>query len=108
MKIDIVTPGKVFTSELFMWLSALVALAIIDPTQSNLPVVCPVELMGFDLCPGKGLGRSLSFLLRGDLLRAWEAHWLGVPALLILVVRIVKLSYPYIFNHTLQKGHTHA
>ena len=47
--------------------------------------------MGFNWCPGCGLGHSIAFLLHGDIRNSWHAHWLGVPALVIIVYRIVEL-----------------
>ncbi|WP_230546147.1 DUF2752 domain-containing protein [Mucilaginibacter sp. UR6-11] len=34
----------------------------------------------------------MSWLLHGDLIRSWRAHWLGVPALLIITYRIFTLG----------------
>jgi len=47
--------------------------------------------MGITWCPGCGLGHSIAFLLHGDIRNSFHAHWLGVPALVIIVYRIVDL-----------------
>ncbi|MCC8424435.1 DUF2752 domain-containing protein [Mucilaginibacter sp. UR6-11] len=48
--------------------------------------------MGITWCPGCGIGHAMSWLLHGDLIRSWRAHWLGVPALLIITYRIFTLG----------------
>ncbi|HEY2583255.1 MAG TPA: DUF2752 domain-containing protein [Mucilaginibacter sp.] len=47
-----------------------------------------MKLLGFSWCPGCGLGHSISFLFHGDLNRSFHAHWLGIPALVIISHRI--------------------
>jgi len=47
--------------------------------------------MGITWCPGCGLGHSIAFLLHGDLRNSFHAHWLGVPALIIILYRIFDL-----------------
>jgi hypothetical protein len=47
--------------------------------------------MGITWCPGCGLGHSIAFLLHGDVRNSFHAHWLGIPALLIILYRIVDL-----------------
>jgi hypothetical protein len=48
--------------------------------------------LGFNWCPGCGLGRSLSHLLHGELRQSIQMHWFGIPALLVLLYRIFILS----------------
>jgi hypothetical protein len=48
--------------------------------------------MGITWCPGCGLGHSIAFLLHGDIKNSFHAHWIGVPALIIIVYRIVVLA----------------
>jgi len=48
--------------------------------------------MGFTWCPGCGLGHSISFLFHGDIKSSFHAHWLGIPALIIIVYRIYVLA----------------
>lgn len=76
--------------ELIFWVTALTSLAFSDPTQTHF-VLCPLRLMGFNWCPGCGLGHAIAFLFHGDLKASLHAHWLGTPALLILMQRIVTL-----------------
>lgn len=77
--------------ELLLWPAALLSLAFTDPTQTHF-VLCPLRLMGLTWCPGCGLGHSIAFLLHGQLGESWHAHWLGVPALGILLWRTFTLA----------------
>jgi Protein of unknown function (DUF2752) len=47
--------------------------------------------MGITWCPGCGLGHSIAFLLHGDIRNSFHAHWLGIPALVIILYRIYDL-----------------
>lgn len=50
--------------------------------------LCPLANMGFDWCPGCGLGRSIALLLHGEVEASLATHWLGIPALLVLMHRV--------------------
>ena len=76
--------------ELIFWVSAMVALAFRDQTKPHY-TLCPLKLMGFSWCPGCGLGHSISYLFRGELLPSFRAHWLGVPAVIIIFHRMLVL-----------------
>jgi hypothetical protein len=73
--------------ELTFWITALIALAVTNPAEESHYMLCPLKLSGFTWCPGCGLGHAISFLLHGDVIRSYHAHWLGVPALLIILHR---------------------
>jgi hypothetical protein len=77
--------------ELVFWIAGLIALACANPSAQAHYTLCPLKLMGFNWCPGCGLGHSISFLFHGDLKQSFHAHWLGVPALLIILYRIFTL-----------------
>ena len=73
----------------FEWLALafmLIAAATIDPASPSL--FCPVEWMGFENCPGNGIGRSISSALRGDFVNSYELHPAGIPSVAILSARI--------------------
>jgi len=72
--------------------SALIALAITDPSTVGQYSLCPLKLMGIGWCPGCGLGHSISWLLHGNIKNSWHAHWIGVPALIIILFRIYTLG----------------
>jgi hypothetical protein len=78
--------------ELLFWIAALIALAVTDPAAPSHYTLCPLKLMGITWCPGCGLGHSIAWLLHGDIKNSFNAHWIGVPALLIILYRIFVLS----------------
>jgi len=77
--------------EAIVWICGLVYLGCIDPQATHHLTLCPLKLLGFDHCPGCGLGLSISYLLHGDLVDSWNAHPLGLFALPVLVWRIFDL-----------------
>lgn len=73
--------------ELLCWVSALLYLALLEPGGDHF-TLCPLANLGFSWCPGCGLGRSVSSLLHADFASSLHYHWLGLPALIILLHRI--------------------
>jgi len=47
--------------------------------------------LGITWCPGCGLGHAISFLFHGDIRSSFHAHWLGAPALIVILYRIYVL-----------------
>ncbi|ACU58148.1 hypothetical protein Cpin_0650 [Chitinophaga pinensis DSM 2588] len=78
--------------ELFVWPTALILLYIMDPHNNNGPGFCVFKRIGVPWCPGCGLGHSISFLLHGEWKAAFQSHFLGPFALLILVYRTIQLG----------------
>lgn len=76
--------------ELVLWPMALLALAIMHPDRPFISF-CPLKWLGIPFCPGCGLGRSVSYLLHGDLAASWHTHKFGVLALPILLHRCFSL-----------------
>jgi hypothetical protein len=66
-------------------LPAAVALAVLSPSDEGGSGVCMWRLCTGSACPGCGLTRSVSHLLRGDLARSIGFHPLG-PFLAIQLV----------------------
>ena len=90
--------------ELIFWMSALLLLGSAgltsDSAASHL-TLCPLANLGFDWCPGCGIGRSIAYLLQGELMKSLQNHWFGLPALLIICYRIytlMKLELSKIFK----------
>lgn len=77
--------------ELAFWLLALAYLAWTDPAQPHVSL-CLFDRLGFTFCPGCGLGRSIAYLLDGNLAAAWDTHILGVFALPVIIFRIIQLT----------------
>jgi hypothetical protein len=95
--------------EAFIWIAALTALAFTSPVEECYSL-CPLHNLGIDWCPGCGLGHAISWLFRGDFLRSFQAHPLGIPAVIIIGYRIVNIfrkNYLY-RNYTYQKSMQHG
>jgi len=76
--------------EAFIWLAALLALAMSSPADSCYSI-CPLHNLGISWCPGCGLGHAISWIFRGDMAASFQAHPLGIPALIIIVLRIINI-----------------
>lgn len=82
---------KSFPPELYFWLMALVLLGMSNEHEHHF-TLCPLASLGFESwCPGCGIGRSIAYVLHGELSNSFKAHWFGIPALLILLHRIYTL-----------------
>ena len=80
------------TMETLLWTAGLLYLALwVDPFAGGHFNLCLVSLLGFEHCPGCGLGRSIAFLFRGELALSLTAHPLGFFAVAVLIGRIVSL-----------------
>ena len=77
--------------EWFCWVAALTLLYFANPYAHHFSL-CPLDNLGVTWCPGCGLGRSISLLMHGELQESIRMHWLGIPALFIIVHRIFNLS----------------
>lgn len=77
--------------EALFWTAALIFLGFHDPTQESQFTFCPLKNLGFNFCPGCGMGRSISYFLHGYPVVAFQIHPLGIPATFILAGRIVAL-----------------
>ena len=84
---------KTVELEALMWSAGLFYLVTINPYQVQKFTFCPFHNLGISFCPGCGLGRSISFLYHGDLIRSFSAHPLGIIAFIFITARIVKLTY---------------
>jgi hypothetical protein len=83
---------KRVSPEAVIWLAALAGLAIVNPETGPPFTICPLANMGLEFCPGCGLGRSVSYLFRGEVAASWHAHPLGIFAVIVLSYRIVLLT----------------
>lgn len=77
--------------ELFIWIAALLLLAFLNP-DGNKVSLCPFHFLGFQYCPGCGLGRSIALLFRGRLAESFSMHPLGTFALVMIGFRIIQLG----------------
>lgn len=81
--------------ELVFWIAALIGIFFIDPYGPQHFTLCPLDNLGFQWCPGCGLGRAMSLLTKGDLKASWSMHPLAMFAFAVIAYRIVQL-----INHT--------
>jgi hypothetical protein len=77
--------------EALIWLGGLLALALMNPDGTQHYSLCIFKNLGFNFCPGCGLGHSISYFLHGDLVHSWQAHPLGIVATIILLSRALSL-----------------
>ena len=74
-----------------VWIIGLFFLAFINNPAEVHFTVCPLANLGLDICPGCGLGNSITYLFRGDLIGSFNSQPLGLFALIILITRIIHL-----------------
>jgi hypothetical protein len=76
--------------EAVIWISALILLAF-TPVQGEHYSLCVFNNLGIGFCPGCGLGHSITYFFNGDLSASFNAHPLGIPAVAILIFRILSI-----------------
>ena len=78
--------------EAAIWVVSLLVLALGNPNSDfHFTIFWPYYVWGIK-SPGFGLGHSISYLFRGDVLAAIEVHILGIPAVAIILWRIATLE----------------
>lgn len=101
---------KLLGFEGIIWIVSLIYLASLTNSNQQHFTICPLSNLGFDHCPGCGLGKSISMILHGNISDSFDFHLLGFPALIIIMFRIfqlIKLNF-HIHFKTLNKGVNHA
>lgn len=97
-----IEPFKYYFFLHFEWIaliSGLLLMAFLNPF-SQAPSICPIDRMGFDFCPGCGLGKSIAFAARGNLSASFQSHPLGLLAIVAIVARIGSIFHRnYNFNN---------
>ena len=83
---------RAINPELIFWIGAMVYLFYIDPNASGHFDFCLWNRLGIDFCPGCGLGRAIGLLFDGDIIGSWQRHPLGIPAVIIIFIRIFRLT----------------
>ncbi len=77
----------------FEWIvlsAALLLMIFINPYSAGYSF-CLAELAGIGFCPGEGFGRSVALLFRGDVAASFAFHPAGIPAVFILISRIIRI-----------------
>ena len=81
-----------------MWMAALAYLALMQPSVHQHFTLCAFNWVGFENCMGCGIGRSISFFLKGDITQSWQMHYFGIPATFILIFRIGSIIHKNYFQ----------
>lgn len=76
--------------ELAFWIVAISLLFTLDTSQSHYSL-CLFRNLGWDFCPGCGLGRSCALALNGRFIDSFYMHPFGIFALVVIFLRIVRL-----------------
>lgn len=101
---------KLLSLEGIIWIVSLIYLASFTESNQQHFTICPLSNLGFEHCPGCGLGKSISMIFNGNIFESFDFHLLGIPALIIILFRIsqlIKINYLIHFK-TLNKGVNHA
>ena len=91
--------------ELTFWISALTLLAVMRPDTDAHYSFCIFKMLGFNFCPGCGLGHSISYLFHGNLRASFSSHPLGIFAVIIIVSRIYTLLRLHLFSKTIKTNY---
>lgn len=101
---------KLLGFEGLVWSFSILYLATLTVNSENHFTICPLANLGIDSCPGCGLGKSVSLILHGHIMQSFDYHYLGIPALIIILFRIyqiISVNYKIHFNSKI-KGVNHA
>lgn len=85
-----------FNLEALIWIIVLLSFTL-SPIQSNDHLtLCPLKLIGFEHCPGCGLGRSIILFLHGHFSESFNMHPIAGLAIVILIIRIISIFRNYL------------
>lgn len=76
--------------ELIFWITALIYLFSINPESTHF-TLCPIKNVGFNFCPGCGLGHSLHQMMHLNFRASFSDHPLGIFAFIVILFRIFTL-----------------
>ena len=77
--------------EACFWLIAIIMLAFSNPIEEGHASLCLIKNLNLGFCPGCGLGHSIAWLFRGEFVSSFNAHPLGIPAVIVLLYRSFSL-----------------
>jgi len=89
---------------MLFWIGALIFVLTINPYGTEHHSLCLFKNLGISFCPGCGLGRSIALIFRGDIVGSFQMHPLGIPALVMIFLRITKLFKNLIYNYKIITG----
>ncbi|HQV77593.1 MAG TPA: DUF2752 domain-containing protein [Chitinophagales bacterium] len=81
---------KYYSLELLFLSTSIIYLFFINPYEKHVSI-CLFKLIGWEQCIGCGLGKSISFLLHGNIQASLQNHLLGTFVLLMFVYRMYQL-----------------
>lgn len=91
--------------ELSFWIIGLTLLAFMQPGTDPHYSFCIFRVLGFKYCPGCGLGHSISYLFHGNISASFEAHPLGIFAVVVILFRINKLFFLHVFSKPIKNNY---
>ena len=77
--------------EVTMWITALIILFFMNGTNDN--SLCLFRFIGFTHCPGCGIGHAIHDALHFQFANSFKYHPLGIPAVIIIFMRIKQLLF---------------
>lgn len=77
--------------EALIWITGLIYLIFLNSPEQSHFTICPIANLGFEFCPGCGLGNSISYLFNGDFVSSFQSHPLGIFAVIVISIRIFSL-----------------
>lgn len=78
--------------ELLGWIAGLTVLFFL-PEGIHETSLCMFSLLGFGHCPGCGIGHAIHYALQLNFSLSFQYHPLGIPAVIIIFMRINRLLY---------------
>jgi hypothetical protein len=93
----LVCPMKKMVIQLVKWkyrlpLTWLLVLFLLYSMDTNGRSLCLFTLLGLPDCPGCGLGHAMHAALHGEIRASFDAHVLGIPALLAIFHQVFTTS----------------
>lgn len=77
-------------SEWIVFVLGLVLLGTMNP-YAVASSWCFIDLIGFTFCPGEGLGHSIAFIFRGEIIKSVEANLMGPFVVIGLSFRVIQI-----------------
>lgn len=80
-------------AEPIIWTVVLFMLFFWTPAD-NEPSLCLFRFAGFQYCPGCGIGHSIHYALHLNFSEAWQHHFAGIPATIVMLFKIFSFLIP--------------
>ncbi|MFA8450643.1 MAG: DUF2752 domain-containing protein [Bacteroidales bacterium] len=88
--------------ELLFWIAAIFILAANDPRRYD-NTLCLYTWITGNSCWGCGIGRSISWIFRGEFSKSFDTHAFGFLAIIAIVIRIAMIFKNTIKYHKNKK-----